>query len=234
MNRARFASAPAEVRRVALAFGSAAIALLAPAAAHADQELWLWSEVRLPVASAEEFPVRTTFRIWNDVRFSRRRDGLHQVFVRVGPLFDLTPWLFVGVHFTVYADKLATGEFDEERRGELEPNLHFRWGSFTFNDRNRLEYRWRESGDGFRYRNQLRVNYAPENARWIPFLWDEVLVPLTEGGFLQNRLMGGLGFMTSPSTRIEAGYMFRSREEPTGWEHDHILGVNLFYDGWRR
>jgi hypothetical protein len=190
--------------------------------------------MRLPVASVDEFPVRTTLRLWNDVRFNRRRDGLHQAFVRVGPLFDLTPWLFVGVHFTVYADKLATGAFDEERRGELEPNFHFRWGKFTFNDRNRLEYRWRESRDEFRYRNQLRVNYAPEKARWIPFLWDEILVPLAAEGWLQNRLMGGVGFMTSPSTRLEVGYMLRSREEPFGWEHDHIAVAYLSYDGWAR
>lgn len=205
-----------------------------PDEARADQELWLWSEMRLPVATEEEFPVRTTLRIWNDLRFNQRRDGLHQAFLRVGPLFDLTPWLLLGVHFTVYADKLATGEFEEERRGEFEPNFHGRWGAFTFNDRNRIEYRWRESGTGFRYRNQLRVNYAPEDAILVPFLWDEVLVPLSRDGWHQNRLMAGIGWVTSPSTRLELGYMLRSREEPQGWEHDHIAVAYLFFNGWAR
>jgi hypothetical protein len=221
-------------RRCSLATAIALGATALSGVARADQELWLWSEMRLPVASTEEFPVRTTLRVWNDARFSGRRDGLHQLFLRVGPLFDLTPWLFVGVHGTVYADHLATGQFEEERRAELEPNLYWRWGAFTFSDRNRLEYRWRDSGDGWRYRNQLRINYAPEGQTFIPFVWDEVLVPLFDEGSPQNRLMAGLGVSTTPSTRIEVGYMWRARHEAEEWQHDHIAVLYLFYNGWAR
>src|SRR5690606_2769354 len=111
-----------------------------PRTARADHELWLWSEMRIPVATAEEFPVRTTFRLFNDTRFSGRRDGLHQVFLRFGPMFEVTPWLLLALNATVYADHLASGAFDEERRAELEPTVHWRWGDLAFTDRNRLEY----------------------------------------------------------------------------------------------
>lgn len=202
--------------------------------ARADAELWLWSEIRLPVATAEELPFRTTFRVWNDYRFNRRSDGLHQIFLRAGPLVDLTPWLVVGVQGTVYADRLPTGDFEEERRVELEPTFHGRWGPMTFSDRNRVEYRWRKSGDSVRYRNQLRVNYAPQENILIPFVWNEVLVEISERGFNQNRLMAGLGIVTAPSTRIELGYMWRAREVVDTWFNDHIAVLYLFYNGWER
>lgn len=204
-----------------------------PESAHADEELWLWSEMRLPLASQDEFPVRTTFRLFNDVRFSRRRDGLQQAFTRVGPLFDLTPWVFVALNATVYADHLADGTFQEERRAEIEPTFHWRIGDFGFLDRNRLEYRWRDTGDGWRYRNQLRVNYVAWSTI-VPFVWDEVLVQLSDEGFHQNRLQGGIGIVTSKSTRIDVAYMLRSRKEPEGWINDHVGVLYLFYDGWAR
>lgn len=202
--------------------------------ARADHELWVWSEMRLPVATAEQLPFRTTFRLFNDFRFSGRRDGLHQAFLRLGPLFDLTPWLFVAVNGTVVADHLADGSFDEERRIELEPTLHWRWGDFAFADRNRLEYRWRDSGHAFRYRNQLRISYAPPKHVIIPFVWDEALIALNDEGFHQNRLTAGVTTVLSSTTRLEGGYMFRSRRELGSWFHDHIGVVYLFYDGWGR
>lgn len=205
-----------------------------PRTARADHELWLWSEMRIPVATAEEFPVRTTFRLFNDTRFSGRRDGLHQVFLRFGPMFEVTPWLLLALNATVYADHLASGAFDEERRAELEPTVHWRWGDLAFTDRNRLEYRWRDTGDAVRYRNQLRVSYAPPERRIFPFVWNEALILLNEEGFNQNRLTAGLTAALSPTTRLEAGYMFRSREELGTWFHDHIGVLYLFYDGWGR
>ncbi len=205
-----------------------------PRTARADHELWLWSEMRLPVATAEEFPVRTTFRLFNDTRFSGRRDGLHQVFLRFGPMFDLTPWLVVALNATVYADHLASGAFDEERRVELEPTLHWRWGAFAFADRNRLEYRWRDSDDALRYRNQFRISYAPQEHRVLPFVWNEVLITLNDEGFNQNRLLAGLTAVLSSTTRLEGGYMFRSRKELGSWFHDHIGVIYLFYNGWGR
>lgn len=205
--------------------------LAAPAPARADGELWLWAETRVPVVRAPrpEFP-RVDWRVFTDFRLNTRNEGLHQAFLRTGPLVFATDFLFVGLHGTVYADRQATGAFGQEARLELEPNVFFRWGDFTFNDRNRGELRFRDGATRTRYRNQLRVSYAPEGARWIPFAWDEVLVDLAGLGFHQNRLEFGLGRMLDPRTRLDVGYLFRSRKEQPGWAHDHILNVAIFFD----
>jgi len=199
-------------------------------AARADQEAWAWIEYRLPVAAADRALPRIRWRLWTDVRGDRRSGGLHQIFFRTGPLVDVTPWLLLGIHGTVYADRLATGAFDQEARAEIEPNLHRRFGPFGINDRNRIEYRWRESGVRYRYRNQLRLTYTPDGARWLPFAWDEVLVDLSGLGLNQNRAMAGVGRTLGPLSRVDVGVMLRSRQETGRWLHDQVLAVSLFVD----
>jgi len=212
-----------------------ATSVLVPGTARADGEAWLWVEQRLPILGTGDALPRVSLRIFSDVRINGRSEGLAQAFLRVGPLFHVTPWLFVGAHGTLYADRLASGQFAQEARAELEPNLFGRVGPFTFNDRNRLEYRWRASGERWRYRNQLRVNYAPPGARWIPFVWNEILIDLSGDGFQQNRAEVGLGRVLGDRNRIDVGYLLRSRHEAGQWHHDHILNVYLYLDpipGW--
>ena len=190
-------------------FGVAVLVAALPA--RADFETWIWAEARVPVITAPTpaFP-RLDWRVFTDARMNVRSGGLSQLFFRTGPLLYVTSWMFIGLHGTVYADRLGkpagdleAGDFDQEARVELEPNLFWRLGDFTFNDRNRLEYRWREYETRYRYRNQLRVNYAPRGAAWIPFVWDELLVDLSGKGVNQNRFNVGLGRMVNAHTRLD-------------------------------
>lgn len=200
-------------------------------AARADGEVWLWTEARVPIVRnpRPDFP-RLDWRVISDVRLNTRSGGLAQLFFRTGPALYTTSWSFVALNGTVYSDRLLTGVHQQEARLELEPNFFVRIGDFTFNDRNRVESRWREDTHRWRYRNQLRVSYAPVGAKWIPFMWDEMLFDLSGAGFNQNRAQVGLGRLLNATTRLDVGYMVRSREESTGWVHDHVLNVYLFYD----
>lgn len=219
-------------RLVIMAVALGVVGLGAGRDARADGEVWLWTEARVPVVrnGTADFP-RTDWRVFSDFRMNSRSDGLAQAFLRTGPLLWVLPWAFVGVHGTVYADRLPTGAFDQEARVELEPNFFGRLGDFTLNSRNRVESRWRDSGQRWRYRSQLRVNYAPVGADWIPFFWDEVLVDLSGLGFNQNRAQLGLGRMLNATTRVDVGYMVRSRHDAaTGWVHDHVLNLYAFFD----
>lgn len=202
--------------------------------ARADGEVWVWSESRLPLATQEQLGVRTSLRLVSDARFNGRSGGLDTLFFRAGPLFDLTPWLFLGVHGTAQALQNGEKQFIQEIRGELEPNFYWKIGDFSFNDRNRFELRFRDVETRYRYRNQLRANYAPAEQPWMLFIWDELLFDLSGYGFNQNRAMLGVGYSISPSTRFEFGYMLRSRKTDEIWDHDHIAAFNVFFDGWKR
>ena len=88
-------------RVLAAAFfvASAIIPFLPPSAAHAESDAgaWIWSETRLALHDGSASFPRTQLRLWTDTRFMGNADGLAQQFLRVGPLFHVAPFLFVGV-----------------------------------------------------------------------------------------------------------------------------------------
>ncbi len=229
--RALSPPAPSGVVATGVALAFALATLLCAAPAKADGEVWIWAETRLPIMRKDTPSYgRLDWRIFTDFRMNKRSEGLGQAFLRTGPLLYASDFLFVALHGTVYSDRLASGKHETEGRLELEPNFFGRLGDFTFNDRNRLESRWRNDDQRFRYRNQARINYAPSGAKWIPFAWDEVLVDLAGLGLNQNRLEFGLGRLLDATTRLDLGYMIRSREAAGTWTHDHVLNLSLYYD----
>lgn len=214
---------------VAVAVGAAALA--APAPARADTEAWLWVENRVPLARTPQPEAgRVDLRLFGDFRFNRRSEGLGVVIARMGPLFHLSEWLFVGTTGSFVSSRSADGAWNQQARLEIEPNFVFRIGDVTVADRNRGEYRIR---DGLRdvpvYRNMLRIAYAPSGARWVPYLFDEVLVDVTKPQLFENRASLGLGRVVGGSTRVDLGYMFRSRRDPV-FVHDHAVTLFFFFD----
>lgn len=208
--------------------------LLEARPARADLEYWNWTELRVPLASRAPLtgqPVH--WRVFSDLRWGLRYPGLGWNFFRAGPLWTIAPWLIVGTQGTSIAVQSSPGVLLQEYRAEFEPTVLWRWGDFAFSDRNRLEYRWRfapgvQTGH-VRYRNQLRMAYAPPGASWLPFAWNEPLIEFNGEGFAQNRAEIGVGYQFTPETRFDVGVMWRSRAQAGTWDHDAILNAYLYY-----
>lgn len=196
--------------------------------ADADTEGWTWLEYRQPIATSPS----VSLRLLTDTRFAARTDGLSDAFLRVGPLFDLAPWILVAVHGTAIAHNVG-GEFQQELRAEIEPLLRFRVASLRVSDRNRLEVRRFPDDTRLRYRNLLRLEHDITGP-WLGALSNEVLFDLSGDGFQQNRAFVGVGFRFGPTgQRIELSYMFRSRNVMDAWTHDHAAVLHLVLIGQR-
>ena len=203
--------------------------LSTPAAA--DTEGWTWLEYRQPITQPSTAPA-VSLRLFTDFRFAGRTDGLYNSFLRVGPLFDIAPWLLVAVHGTAVGHNIAD-EFQQELRAELEPWLRFQVGTLRIFDRNRLEVRRFPGDTRLRYRNLLRLEHDL-GGPWLGALSNEALFDLFDGGFQQNRAFAGIGFrFGSAGQRIELSYMFRSRRAMDDWTHDHAAVVYLLLMGQR-
>lgn len=201
----------------------------AAAPARADAEYWNTLETRIPLtAHAPLTGQPAAFRTVADLRYGFRYPGLGWEFFRLGPLWTVAPWCFVGTHLTTIAVQTAPSTFMQEYRAELEPNFFGRWGDLAWNDRNRLEYRWRWNDQHFRYRNMLRVAHAPPGAAWIPYVWEEPMIELNAEGFAQNRFQLGVGRQLGPHVRLDLGLMLRSRATAGVWEHDYVLNSFLY------
>lgn len=195
-------------------------------------EAWAVFEYRLLLAEPPDLP-RLSLRINSDNRFAQLSEGLDLTFLRVGPLVDVKPWLLLGLHGTAISDRLGSGAHSTEYRLELEPTFQGRMGDFTWFDRNRVEYRFGDK-ERLRYRNMLRINYAPKGARFIPFVWNEVLIEedlqIDNGldeGINQNRLSAGIGYVIRDGTRFDVGYLRRSKTVNGEWVGDNVLWTFL-------
>jgi hypothetical protein len=214
-----------------LALGAAVWGLLA-APASADVESWSWIETRIPLSNGQH-GLPHSLRTWTDARFGGRYTGMGALFLRVGPIWELHPNLFLAVHGTSYGLQPSPGVFEQEYRAEVEPNLRGRWGDWVLGDRNRMELRWRPSGASagprWRYRNLLRVNYQPLEARWIPFVWNEALIDLSGSLYSENRAAAGVGYQFNNGVRVDLAYLLRSRLTAGSWEQDHVANLALFF-----
>ncbi len=239
----------AGARVVAALFGLL-LACGTPATARADFEFWVPVEFRVPVlrTPTPTWP-RLDWRVIAEARFAGRFNGAEQVFFRIGPVLYVSPWFFVAAHGVVAADALATtagmpARMEEELRAEIEPTFFGRIGPFTLVNRNRFEYRWRQTYDRTRARVLLRVNLAPLGWRVLPFAQDEILVDVTDSraanpasvppapGLNQNRVMAGVGFQLLPSVRLDVAALLRARQVPgqSDWALDAGPWIQLFVD----
>lgn len=199
---------------------------LSPSIARADDGAWFWVEYRQRLWDAPPNTPRLSLRLFSDTRFSTTR-GVLQQFLRVGPVFDVTSWFVLAVHGTVYADRQADDRFQPEARLELEPTFQVQLGPIHLADRNRLEYRWRETVQRVRYRNQLRVRIVKPGWVLQPFVWNEFLFDLS-AGFNENRLLMGVGFKLTENITLDLGYQLRSRVVANEWVNDHLAVAYLF------
>lgn len=206
-----------------------AVLLLADAPASAWPEVWDSLETRVPFSDGEHgMPQSIRFSMAG--RYGDRYPGLGKLLFRIGPIWELHPNVLLATHLTSATSQTSPGVFEQEHRAELEPTVHWGWGSLSFNDRSRLEYRYRPRGTRWRYRNQVRVSYQAPGASWGPYLGDEGFWDLSGEGFSENRAVAGVGLILNASTQLNVGLMGRSRRgSGGGWNHDLVTQVAVSF-----
>ncbi len=108
-------------------FAALALALVPTLPAVADAEVWTNLETRVPLNRPQD-PWPDFLRCIAGTRYGFRYPGVGLANLRVGPLWEVAPWLLVGLQTSTYAMQSQPGIFSQEMRAELEPNLHGRFG----------------------------------------------------------------------------------------------------------
>ncbi|MCX5712500.1 MAG: DUF2490 domain-containing protein [Candidatus Omnitrophica bacterium] len=105
---------------------------------------------------------------------------------------------------------------------------------FSFDSRNRLEYRnFDYKTDSWRYRNKFRLKlpWKFTGLHIQPYVADEIFAQFASSGTTQihqNRLYGGLGVDMFKNFRVELYYMLKSDKGTDGeWIESNVLGTNL-------
>ena len=137
-------------------------------------------------------------------------------------------YLFLNIH------DLNQDVWRNEHRGENELNFHFSFNEkLDFHQRNRFEWRWRESRDqpGYRMRSRFQLRYKTDLGRLKSvytnneFFWD-----IDSKDYSENRAIPvGLQFQITPALDFNLFYMIQSLHSASArsWKSNHIFGTHL-------
>lgn len=196
----------------------------APARADNGPELWYQFENRVSWPDTGNRWTPKSFKIVTVNFWGARFPGLGQALVRLGPTWELTPYLSLGFN-VVPGMEQNNGVFNQQFRLEAEPALHWEGGGLAFNNRSRLERRWAQQGNLWRVRNQMRVSLIGLNWDWTPYLSNELFYDLTHQAFNQDRALVGFSHPLAEGIRLDVSYLLRFRLTDTGWDRDHALSL---------
>lgn len=194
-----------------------------------DFQTWQWMIFHLPKGERFKSHIYADNRIADN---SRRKKimiiGPRLQYAVNDPVQVGVGYLFLDIH------DLNRDIWQKEHRFENELNFKHKFGeSWKFHNRNRFEWRLRESRNGwtFRSRSRYEMRYQLSMGRLKSvyanneFFWDHEI-----NQFSENRLVPvGLQFDLGESCDVTLFYMIQSIRQfnPSGWNQNHILGTHL-------
>ena len=190
------------------------------------QDDWqYWHQYQLSVA----MPKSTKFLISGQQRL---RDNFSESFhadIETGLLWKPLSYLEAGPFFKYQREKTAKGDHINENRYSVELSLTPKWRKFTLKDRNRFEYRNRNTTDGWRYRNQIKVSFRfpARKIELEPYLSEEIFYDFDAQKFNQSRASVGLTTHLHKHVSVSLFYLLQSKKTGSNWREDHVLGSQL-------
>jgi hypothetical protein len=187
-------------------------------------QIWLTTLQEFKVKDRLKIALEEEFR-WGD----QAREFYYQHY-DLGLIYILNRyWDIGGGYRHIY--ELSKNKFKEENEPYITATLKLKMGDFSFNSRNRFEYRHFDyKADSGRYRNKFTLKYFLKIARFEakPFISDEIFFGF--GGksqFNQNRLSSGIEFEIIKNMKGEIYYMLVTVKRTTQWFDANVLGAKF-------
>ncbi|MCF7797567.1 MAG: DUF2490 domain-containing protein [Candidatus Marinimicrobia bacterium] len=143
--------------------------------------------------------------------------------------YKVLPWLGISPSYRHIITESGT-DWNTEKRPQLDINLSRKVGEMQWSDRNRFEFRFRDSGESVRYRNKLTVK-IPRLQLWQlqPYLADEIFYDLEAEVLNKNRIYAGVNIPVLANLQVEVGYVRESSKILDDWNGVNVLWTALKY-----
>jgi len=215
------------MRKIIISIAVLIFLLAMKAYAYDDHDFQVWN------TDIEEFNIGKDLKLITEQEFrwaDNAREFNYQHY-DIGLFYGLNKnWSVGGGYRQVY--ELSGGKFKEENEPYVTATLTLTGGGFTFESRNRIEYRHfaYNKADSGRYRNKftLKLPFKFTKIQIQPFIGDEVMFSI--GGtnqFSQNRFSAGLGTTLTKNVKAEIYYMLVSVKSAGRWVDSNVLGTKL-------
>jgi len=199
-----------------------------------DIQFWNETQVIFPVIKKKDAAGKTTeklsFFVNGNLRFGQNIRHFADERIGFGFTYRQNKHLTFTPSYIYIAQQPVAHRSLFESRLRCAVGLENRWKKFSVDDRNLIEYRFRNnSADSVRYRNKLRFVYPVkknDKELFAPFAADEVFYDFRAKAFSRNELSLGLTRRLTPN--ISADFFYLWQVNKTGSPRKlNVIGVNL-------
>ncbi|MDQ3043463.1 MAG: DUF2490 domain-containing protein [Acidobacteriota bacterium] len=199
-----------------------------------DYQFWNETQLIFPLLKTEDDSGKTTdklsvflngnLRIGSKVsRFADERIGF-------GFNYKHNKYLSFTPSYIYIAQQPTIGVKQYESRLRFAVNLENGWRKFSVDDKNLVEYRFRNNiSNSVRYRNKLRFLYPIKKDKkeiFVPFAANEVYYDFQAKTFSRNEFSVGLIRKLNPNVTTEFFYLLRTNKSGSP-KQINVFGVNL-------
>jgi hypothetical protein len=199
-----------------------------------DIQFWNETQVIFPVIKKKDDAGKTTeklsFFINGNLRIGQNIRHFADERVGFGFIYRQNKYLTFTPSYIYIAQQPVAHRSLFESRLRFAVGLENRWKKFSVDDRNLVEYRFRNnSADSVRYRNKLRFVYPvkkDDKELFAPFAANEVFYDFRAKAFSRNELSFGITRRLNPN--ISADFFYLWQVNKTGSPRKlNVIGVNL-------
>ncbi len=199
-----------------------------------DYQFWNETQLIFPLLKTEDDSGKTTdklsvflngnLRIGSKVsRFADERIGF-------GFNYKHNKYLSFTPSYIYIAQQPTIGVKQYESRLRFAVNLENGWRKFSVDDKNLVEYRFRNNiSNSVRYRNKLRFLYPIKKDKkeiFVPFAANEIYYDFQAKTFSRNEFSVGLIRKLNPNVTTEFFYLLRTNKSGSP-KQINVFGVNL-------
>lgn len=185
----------------------------------------LWSNLDLSGKLNDNW----TWKVAPQVRFENHFSEHHYTHFELGLSYKLSAWFGIAPSYRHVLTR-GSADWNTEKRPQLDLNLSRKWLGLNWSDRNRFEFRFRDSGESVRYRNKLTAKFPQWRVMDIqPYVANEIFYDLKAESLNKNRIYAGASAPVFQDLRVEIGYIRESNKGQDDWSGFNVLWTSLKY-----
>lgn len=207
---------------------------LTPVLAQSDVQFWNETQVVFPLSkkqdSAGKEVERLSFFLIGNLRFGRNNRRFNDERIGFGFTYRFNKHVTFTPSYNYIAQQPPGNRHLFESRVRLAVGVENRWKHVALDDRNLIEYRFRNSSaDGARYRNRLKLAFPVRSEGkelFAPFVADEMFYDLRAKTFSRNEFSLGIGHKFNHHLAADFFYLWQENRSGNP-KRVHAFGVNL-------
>ncbi len=201
-----------------------------------DTQFWNETTLSFPIYKVKDGSGKKTEKLSGFFSGNLRigQNSRHFADERIGFGLELkiNKYLSVSPSYLYRAGQPTKNKKEYEHRVRFDINLEKKFKYFSLKDRNRIEYRIRNSKDDTtRYRNKFQlkvpIKYGDNKELFAPFVADEPYYDFRQDTWFRNEFSVGISKKLNKSTSADFFYMIQSNKNVTTLKQVDIFGINL-------